>query len=780
MRALNRQPMRRGLAALTSGVIALGTTLLTMICAAAVAAPPGAGLFGFSPDTATGEQALEQRFDSQLDPVEMTGWLKSLSSQANQVGSPHNKANAEWVRDQLRKWGWNAEIEQFDVLYPTLEHHSLELTAPTHFTAALSEPPVAGDATSARTDGMAPYNTYGGDGDVTGELVYANYGMDDDYKDLARRSIEVKGKVVIVRYGGGWRGLKPKLAQEHGAAGCIIYSDPRDDGYAVGEVYPKGGWRPPAGVQRGSVSDMPMYPGDPLTPGYGSTQNAKRLAVSQAKSVLKIPVMPISYGDAQPLLAAIGGPIAPERWRGALPITYNIGPGPATVHMVIRSNWGQKPLYDVIARIPGSELPEEWVVRANHRDAWVFGAWDPLSGHVSMLAEAKAIGTLLRSGWRPKRTLVYASWDGEEPGLLGSTEWAETHAEELQKKAVVYINSDTNTRGFLNPGGSHSLQRLVNDVAESVPDPQTHVSVEARARARAMVQGFERGATEAQRKIARAAAAHADLPLEGLGSGSDYSPFLQHLGVASLNIEFGGEAEQQGVYHSQYDTFEHYMRFGDPGFLYEVAEAKTVGRVALRMADAEVLPMQFTGFADTVGQYLEEVHKLVDEKRRSAEDLGTLLDQNAFTAASDPTKPVAPPAREPEVPYFEFASLDNVLARLQKSARGYDDLYAKVLDGSLKLTVTQRRQLDDLLRGLEQTLTDSRGLPGRDWYRHLIYAPGMLTGYGVKTLPAVREGIEQDRFEEASRYIPITAAALGAYCDRLDQATAILRGASRE
>ena len=756
--------------------LAVAATFLSALSGAA-AAPGNPALFGFGPEASSGEQALEQRFDSQLDPVEMTGWLKSLSSQANQVGSPHNKANAEWVRDQLRKWGWNAEIEQFDVLSPTLEHHSLELTAPTHFRAALSEPPVAGDATSARTDGMAPYNTYGGDGDVTGELVYANYGMDDDYKDLARRSIDVKGKVVIVRYGGGWRGLKPKLAQEHGAAGCIIYSDPRDDGYALGEVYPKGGWRPPAGVQRGSVSDMPTYPGDPLTPGYGSTQNAKRLPISQARSVLKIPVMPISYGDAQPLLAAIGGPIAPERWRGALPITYSIGPGPAKVHMVIRSNWGQKPLYDVIARIPGSELPDEWVVRANHRDAWVFGAWDPLSGHVSMLAEAKAIGTLLQGGWRPKRTLVYASWDGEEPGLLGSTEWAETHAEELQKKAVVYINSDTNTRGFLNPGGSHSLQRLVNDVAESVPDPQTHVSVEARARARAMVQGFERGATEAQRKIARAAAAHADLPLEGLGSGSDYSPFLQHLGVASLNIEFGGEAEQQGVYHSQYDTFEHYMRFGDPGFLYEVAEAKTVGRVALRMADAEVLPMQFTGFADTVGQYLDEVHKLVEEKRRSAEELGKLLDQNAFIAASDPTKPVAPPAREPEVPYFEFASLDNVLTRLQRSARGYDDLYAKVLDGTLKLTATQRRQLDDLLRGLEQTLTDSRGLPGRDWYRHLIYAPGLLTGYGVKTLPAVREGIEQDRFEEASRYIPITAAALGAYCDRLDQATALLKTA---
>ena len=766
MRARNRP----ALAFLLAASIPLG--------GASGAGPAAPGLFGFGPEASTGEQALEQRFDAQLDPAEMTGWLKSLSSQPNQVGSPHDKANAEWVRDQFIKWGWSADIEEFDVLYPTLKHHSLELTAPTKFVASLTEPPVAGDATSARTDGMPPYNAYGADGDVTGELVYLNYGMDDDYKDLARRGVDVKGKVVITRYGGGWRGLKAKLAQEHGALGCIIYSDPHDDGYGQGDVYPQGGWRPANGVQRGSVADMPLYAGDPLTPGVGSTKNAKRLPIAQAKAILKIPVLPISYADAQPLLAAIGGPLAPERWRGSLPITYRMGPGPAIVHMAVSSDWGQKPLYDVIARIPGAETPDEWIVRANHRDGWVFGAWDPLSGHVAMLAEAKAIGALVRGGWRPKRTLVYASWDGEEPGLLGSTEWAETHAEELQRKAVLYVNSDTNTRGFLSPGGSHTFQHLLNDVADAVPDPQTGVSVEARARARALVQGYERGASEPQKKLARLAASGADLPLEGLGSGSDYTPFLQHLGVASVNIEFGGEADQAGVYHSQYDTFEHFMRFGDPGFLYEVAEAKTVGRVVLRVADADVLPLQISPFADTLSDYVDELHRLADEKRKSAEDLGKLLDKNAFGIATDPTRPVGSPAREPEVPYFEFAALDNVLARLKKSARSYDDLYAQVADGTVRLTPGQRHELDDLLRGLEQTLTDPRGLPGRDWYRHLIYAPGTLTGYGVKTLPGVREGIEQNRFAEAARYIPITAAALTAYCDRLDQAAALLKRAA--
>src|SRR5581483_4887587 len=350
--------------------------LVTLTSAATVASAtteteaggsPTAPIFGFTTAQTSDERSLEARFDGDLNAADLDAWMKNLSAEANNVGAPHDKANAEFVRDQLKQWGWDAQIEVFYPLYPTLKQHTLELVAPTRFVTTLKEPAVSGDATSSRTDGMGPYNVYGADGDVTGDLVYANYGMPDDYKDLARRGIDVKGKIVITRYGAGWRGLKPKLAQEHGAIGCIIYSDPHEDGYARGDVYPKGGWRPPEGVQRGSVADMPIYSGDPLTPGVGATKNAKRLPLSQAKSLLKIPVIPISYGDAQPLLAALAGPVAPSSWRGSLPITYHMGPGPAKVHLAISSDWGQKPLYDVIARIPGSQDPDEWVMRGNHR-----------------------------------------------------------------------------------------------------------------------------------------------------------------------------------------------------------------------------------------------------------------------------------------------------------------------------------------------------------------------------------------------------------------------------
>ena len=769
------QSVRRSAAAFFVAACVAG---LGLAAAAGTAEP--SGLFGFSAADGAREAALEQRFDAALDPSDLRGWLKTLSAEPNHVGSPHDKANAELVRDLFRQWGWDAQIEEFEVLYPTLKQHTLELVSPTHFVASLTEPPVTGDATSTRTDGLPSYNEYGADGDVTGELVYLNYGMPEDYRALARRGIDVRGKVVITRYGKGWRGLKPKLAQEHGAIACLIYSDPHDDGYAKGDAYPKGGWRPSEAVQRGSVLDMATYPGDPLTPGVGATRDAKRLAVSQARTILKIPVMPISYADAQPLLAALAGPVAPGEWRGSLPITYHMGPGPSRVHLAIASDWGLKPLYDVIARIPGSEAPDEWVVRGNHRDGWVFGAWDPLSGQVAMLAEAKAIGGLLKSGWRPRRTLVYASWDGEEPGLLGSTEWAETHAAELQRKAVLYLNSDTNARGFLHPEGSHSLQHLLNDVARTVNDPETGVSSQARLRARMLVEGYEKDpaddkdVAEETARVARVAAKGGDLAISALGSGSDYTPFLQHLGLTTLSIEYKGEEEQDGVYHSNYDSFDHYVRFGDPTFAYGIAEAETVGHTVLRMADAPVLPLQFSGFASTLRDYVDQLHKLVEEKRTRVAELTVLLDHNDFGLAADPTRAVAAPAREGPVPEVNLATLDAVLTRLQSSAAAYDGAYTRLASGTIPLTTAQRAQLNALLQGMEQRLTDARGLPGRDWYRHFIYAPGVLTGYGVKTLPGVREAIEGDRWDEANRYAAITAEVLGAYCDGIDRATALL------
>jgi N-acetylated-alpha-linked acidic dipeptidase len=751
-------------------VIAVSTLLTALAGWNATAAEQA--MLGFVPDRAAAQRQLEQKFDEQLDANQLRTWLKQLSSAPNNLGSAHDKANAEFIRDQLRSWGWDAQIEAFDVLYPTLKSHKLEMIGPKKFTAGLREPSIAGDATSKRTDGVPQFHAFGGDGDVTGDLVYVNYGMPDDYKDLARLGIDVKGKIVLTRYGGGWRGLKPKLAQEHGALGCIIYSDPRDDGYFAGDVYPTGGWRPSGGAQRGSVLDMPVRAGDPLTPNVGATKDAKRLAIADATTILKIPVLPISYDDATPLLKALGGAVAPVNWRGALPLTYHVGPGPAKIRLAVFSNWTLHPVYNVIAKIQGSERPDEWVVRGNHHDAWVFGASDPLSGTISLLAEAKAIGALLKTGWKPKRTLVYASWDGEEPGLLGSTEWAEAHGEELQRKAVLYLNSDSNSRGYLSAGGSHSLQRLINEVARSVKDPQTNVTVHERLKARMSVRAFDRGASEQQKAAAKKAQEGGDLPIAALGSGSDYSPFLQHLGLASLNISYDGEDEESGSYHSNYDSFDHYSKFGDPTFAYGVAEAQTVGRIVLRVANADILPMQFGSFAETMNGYVQELHKLAEDKRKSAEELAKLLDSNAFALANDPKKPVLPPVREPEVPYLDFSALDNAVVRLKKSAKSLDDALAANIG---TFTESQRNDLNALMRGMEQALISKQGLPRREWYKHLIYAPGLLTGYGVKTVPGVREAIDENLWSEANRYVGITAKALEDYSDRLDRGVELVK-----
>ena len=733
------------------------------------------GMLGFSPASAAAQQSLEQRFDAQLNPADLRDWLKQMSSQPNQVGSPHDKANADFMLAKFREWGWDAHIETFSVLYPSPKKEALELLGPHPFTATLSEPPVAGDATSGLKGVLPPYNVFGGDGDVTAELVYANYGMPDDYKDLARRGIDVRGKIVITRYGGGWRGLKPKLAQEHGAIGCLIYSDPKEDGYAQGDVYPQGGWRPAQGVQRGSVADMQLYPGDPLTPGVGSTPDAKRLAIKDAKTILKIPVLPISYADATPLLQALTGPVAPPSWRGSLPLTYHMGPSAAKVHLTVLSDWGQKPIYDVIATLKGSTAPDQWIVRGNHHDGWVFGAWDPLAGNVALLAEAKAIGALYKQGWRPDRTLVYASWDGEEPGLLGSTEWAETHAKELQDKAVLYVNSDTNGRGFLDAGGSHSLQHLINQVASGVIDPEMHVSVQERMRAHVMINGNDKDAKPEAKDRAKLAAEGGDVPIEALGSGSDYSAFLEHLGIASMDLGFSGEDDNGGIYHSRYDSFDHYLRFGDPTFEYGVTLAKVAGHIVLRTADANVLPLRFGDFSDTLDRYVGELHKLVDDTRKDTQQQHQLLDQRAFALVSDPTRPVAPPERDSDVPAIDLAPLDKAAKALKQSALAYKAAYKARAAAGFHMQAAQQLQLNALMGRMEQALSDPDGLPGRPWFKHMIYAPGMLTGYGVKTVPGVREAIEARRWTEANQYAAVTAKVLDRYRAQLDQLTAVLK-----
>jgi N-acetylated-alpha-linked acidic dipeptidase len=741
----------------------------------AVPATAPATMLGYGAAHASDEQSLEKRFDAALDAKALGALLQRMSSEPNQVGSPHDQANAQFMLQQLREWGWDAQLESFSVLYPTPRKLSLELIAPVTYRARLREAAIAGDRTSARSAGaLPPYNIYGADGDVSAELVYVNFGGREDYQELERRGISVKGKIVIVRYGGGWRGLKPKLAYEHGAIGCLIYSDPHEDGYAAGDVYPQGGWRPAEGVQRGSVSDLTLYSGDPLTPGVGATADAKRLALSDVKTFTRIPVIPISYADAQPLLAAIGGAVAPAAWRGSLGITYHMGPGPAKVHLHVESDWGMKTIYDVIARISGSELPDEWIVRGNHHDGWVFGAWDPLSGNAALLTEAKSIGALLKTGWRPKRTLIYCSWDGEEPGLLGSTEWAETHQQELKAHAVLYVNSDENARGFLAMGGSPSLQHVANEIAAGVLDPQTEGSVLERKRAKLRADAYG-AASDANRKLAAVAASGADLPLTALGSGSDYTPFLQHLGIASIDLAYAGEGDDSGIYHSQYDTFEHYQRFGDPSFAYGIALAQSAGHLVLRVADADVLPLQFAGEAETLDGYVHELHQLADERREQAQRLTELRQARVFELASDPTRPVGPPEAQAEVPYLDFSPLDNALARLKRAARAYDQAYAELAAHGLTLGLAARAQLDSALQGLEQKLTSEQGLPGRPWYRHLIYAPGLYTGYAAKTLPGVREAIEEARWDVCAQYIGLTARVIDRYSEQLESASALLR-----
>ncbi|MGA2016642.1 MAG: transferrin receptor-like dimerization domain-containing protein [Opitutaceae bacterium] len=759
-------------------MFALALASMAFMGREAAAAPDG--LLGFRAASSADELQREKAFDAAIDPADLRSWMEQMSSEPNQVGSPHDKANAEFTLAKFKEWGWEARIETFDVLYPTPKSLLVELVAPVEYKARLSEPAVDGDRTSSRTAGaLPPYNIYCADGDVTADLVYVNYGLPADYAELERRGIDVKGRIVIARYGVCWRGLKPKLAQEHGAVGCIIYSDPHEEGYWSGDVYPKGAYRPDDGVQRGSVADITQYTGDPLTPGVGATKDAKRLKVEDAPTILKIPVIPISSADAKPLLAALEGPVAPAGWRGALPLTYHVGPGPAKVHLAIVSDWSLKPIYDVIGVMKGSQFADQWVVRGNHHDGWVFGAWDPLAGNISVMAEAKAIGALVKAGWRPLRTLVYASWDGEEPGLLGSTEWAETHADELQRKVVLYVNSDTNGRGFLFAGGSHSYQRLLNEVAGAVLDPETGATILDRWRAQVKVAGIEKRRPESipaedEEVMIRAANAGGDMPISALGSGSDYTPFLQHLAVASMNLGFRGEDQDGGIYHSTYDSFDHFIRFGDPKFVYEVSLAQTAGRLVLRAADAEVLPMRMGDLADSVARYVAEVEKLTETEREDTGRLNALVDEGAFKLAADPQEARVAPSVPADVPLLAFEALDRAVNRIKKSAKTYDDAFARAAAMDFKLSRDDLARLDGILQGLERSLSSERGLPGRAWYKHMLYAPGLYTGYAAKTLPGIREAIELRRWPDASDYIGLVAEVLNKASSRMDEATEAL------
>ncbi|MCS3800307.1 transferrin receptor-like dimerization domain-containing protein [Niastella sp. OAS944] len=720
-------------------------------------------LMGFADSTATQQLSWEKQFDVQLSAANMDTWMKFLTSHPHHVGSPHDKANAEYIAALFKQWGYKTEIVTYYPLFPTPKTRVLELLGSKPYKAKLQEPFLKEDRTSGqRAEQLPTYNAYSADGNVTAELVFVNRGIPADYEELERMGVDVKGKIVIAKYGGSWRGIKPKVAAEHGAIGCIIYSDPEDDGYARGDVYPQGAFRRSDGVQRGSVMDMPVYPGDPLTPGIGATKDAKRLEQKDATTIMKIPVLPISYEDALPLLQSLGGPVAPAGWRGALPITYHAGPSKEKVHLQLSFSWDLKPLYNVIATLPGSQFPDEWVIRGNHHDGWVNGAADPISGLVAEMEEARAIGELVKKGYRNKRTLVYCAWDGEEPALLGSTEWVEDHASELQQKAVAYINSDGNSRGFINAGGSHALEPFFNEVVRDVIDPQTGVAINERLYARTITE-----TPEANRaKII----GNKNVKLSALGSGSDYTPFLQHLGISSLNLGFGGEGSG-GEYHSVYDSYDLFSRFKDPGFHYGVALSKTAGRVTLRLANAEVLPVDFNSFYKTVADYAADIKTLADNMRSQTEIQNRLIKEKLYDLARDQTKTYRAPEVKEAVPFLNFSELDNTLAQLKTSVEEFQRLYIS----ATRLPVEKQQQLNTILYQSERSLLHEKGLPRRSWYRHQVYAPGYYTGYGVKTLPGIREGVEERNWQEARESIETATRTLQLYNKQVNAAIALLK-----
>jgi len=719
------------------GIVASFIVALNSLAPAASAQADGKArsIRGFSDATAAAEINWEEKMRAIPKPELLREYMKHLSAEPHHVGSAYDKQNAEWIRDKYKSWGIDARLEEFEVLFPTPIERVLEMIEPTRFRAVLKEPAIPEDPDSGDANQLPTYNAYSIDGDVTGQLVYVNYGVPADYDELTKLGIDVKGKIVIARYGASWRGIKPKVAAEHGAIGCLIYSDPKDDGYFQGDVFPQGPYRPEQGVQRGSVMDMPIHPGDPLTPGWGAVKGARRIAREEAEVITKIPVLPISYGDALPLLRELRGPVAPESWRGALAITYHVGPGPARAHLKVAFDWSLKPLYDVVARIEGSTYPDQWVVFGNHHDAWVNGADDPTSGQVALLETGRALGQLLEQGWKPKRTIILCAWDGEEPALLGSTEWVETHADELKQKAVAYLNSDSTGKGWLNVGASHSLERFINEVARDVQQPASKKSVwEAMKEHR-----LQQARSDEDKKDLNE---RADLRVSALGSGSDYTPFLQHLGIASMNTGFGGDGGG-GVYHSIYDSFAWYTKFGDPTFEHGRALSQVNGTIVMRLADADVLPFEFTNLAETMGRYVNEIEKL---KVR--------------------------PKREKDV---DLTPLKSAVKSLGDAARRYEDALGRARAKNFE-QVKETKALNEMLYQSERKLTSETGLPRRPWFKHEIYAPGFYTGYGVKTIPGVREAIEEKKWDEVQPEVKKASAAIQALTSQVEAAARLLEG----
>ncbi len=718
---------------LPSAARAGAAVVVFAILAAAPLIAQNAPIRGFPASMLSSERQLEATAHAVPSPDSLRDRMRLLSEEPHEAGSDRSKHVAELILARFKAMGLDAHIEQFEAYMPVPVSRSLKLVQPGGFVATLVEPPLAQDKDSDDPHQLPTFNAYSADGDVEGDLVYVNYGVPEDYAVLDSLGISVKGKIVIARYGRSWRGIKPKVAAEHGAIGCIIYSDPANDGYVQGDVYPDSTMRPWFGVQRGSVMDMPVYPGDPLTPGWASEPGGRKLPLDQVRTIMKIPVLPISYQDALPFLKNLDGPTAPASWRGGLPITYHIGPGVSRAHLALKFEWKNRPLYDVIVRIPGALSPDRWVVYGNHHDAWVNGAEDPLSGTVSLEETARSLATLLKQGWRPARTIILAAWDGEEWGLLGSTEWMEKHQDELRDKGVAYLGSDTNYRGWLGADGSHSLEVFIEQVARDIPDPDTKNSV--------LQAWLDHRRERAPQNLEDSVAFH----IGALGSGSDYTAFLDHVGMASANLSYGGSTGA-GVYHSIYDSFDFYRRFLDPTYQYEVTESRTMTSALMRLADAPVLPLEFTRAAKTYREYADQIAGEAKKKDATKD-----LDLSAVYTALD--------------------HLDRAAARFETAMAAIDGLDAR----TVRARWTDLQKVNTPLAHAEEALTSDQGLPDRDWFRHLIYAPGFYTGYGVKTMAGVREAVEDvPDGQVAQAQAARVARALERYAARVDEAAGAL------
>jgi len=656
-----------------------------------------APLDGFSANTSATQRRWEELFRSVPAPKSAREHLRRLTLEPHIAGTKEDYATAVYVRDQMKSYGLNAELKEYNVWLPYPKTTPIvELITQRRQRLSVTEAIVPGDPTSSNPKITPLFNGYSASGDVTGPLVYANYGLPGDYEELKKVGVDVKGKIVIVRYGNSFRGVKAKVAEDNGAVGCIIYSDPADDGYMQGDVYPKGPWRPVASGQRGSVQYLFDYPGDPLTPGKPSIPGVPRLKPEEATDLTKIPVQPIAYDVAKTLISPLRGPVRPKGFQGGLPLAYHVGGTPdVKVRLKTDMDYKVRTIWDVVARIEGNQERDRWVVMGNHRDAWVFGAVDPNSGSSAMLEVARGFGDLLKQGWTPKRTIILCSWDAEEYGLIGSTEWAEENADDLREKAVAYLNVDVAVSGG-NFGASSvpSLWKVIRDVTRDVKDPKTGKSI---------YQQWQEKAREG--RSINEATNGGEARIGALGSGSDYTPFLQHLGVPSTDMGFGGD---YGVYHSSYDSFYWMDHFGDPGFVYHVAAAQIWGTLALRLADADALPFDYTDYATQIREFFAEALRLAKQK-----NLDTSFDDRSMNAALE-----------------DFAK---ECSRVEKNRQ--EAVTTKANSAKLKL-------INDALIGVEREFIDERGLRGRPWYKHEIYAPGIYTGYAAQPLTDFRQAID--------------------------------------